>query len=215
MDRFRWVVAGIALLTIVVVTAAITSTVTPGTPPRTADADHYGGAVAAGALLRVPVTGIYPGGRPTGLNPDTPNPLQNDPDAVQRGMKDFDVFNCSGCHAANGGGGMGPSLSNDRWIYRSSPANIYLTIVQGRSAGMPAFGAMLPDRTVWELVAYIKSISQKPGPQFGTTISADIPAIEQIPANQIQSAKPWDFTEPMPPDGERNGKEPSASPLRP
>ena len=37
---------------------------------------------------------------------------------------------------------------------------------------MPAFGAMLPDRTVWELVAYIQSISEKPGKDFGTTTSA-------------------------------------------
>jgi cytochrome c oxidase cbb3-type subunit 3 len=207
MDRFRWIVAAIALVTVVVIAAAIVSVVSPGTPPK-AFADNYGGAAPAGALLRVPVTGIYPGGAPTGLNPAMQNPLANDPDAAQRGMRDFDVFNCSGCHAANAGGGMGPSLSNDLWIYRSSPANIYLTIVQGRSAGMPAFGAMLPDRTVWELVAYIQSISEKPGPTFGTTTSVDIPQTEQVPAGQLQTATPWDTTEPMPPNGEKPGGKP-------
>lgn len=215
MDKFRWIVAGLGLVIVIVVTAAITSVLSPGAPPQTEAADNYGGAVPAGALLRVPVSGIYPGGRPVGLNPDMRNPLANDPDAAQRGMKDFDAFNCSGCHAANAGGGMGPSLSNDIWIYRSSPANIYLTIVQGRSAGMPAFGAMLPDRTVWELVAYIQSIAEKPGPAFGTTTSAGIQPVEQVPAGQVQTATPWKFTEPMPPNGERNGKEPSAAPLRP
>ncbi len=204
MDRFRWIVAAAALLTVVVTVTAIVSVVSPGAPPKTF-ADNYGGAVPAGALLRVPVTGIYPGGSSAGLNPDMPNPLANDPDAVERGMKDFDVFNCSGCHAANAGGGMGPSLSNDLWIYRSSPANIYLTIVQGRAAGMPAFGAMLPDRTVWELVAYVQSISEKPGPAFGTTTSVDIPQTEQVPAGQIQSATPWNYTEPMPLNGEKPG----------
>ena len=207
MDRFRWIVAAIALVTVVVIAAAIVSVVSPGTPPK-AFADNYGGAAPTGALLRVPVTGIYPGGAPTGLNPAMQNPLANDPDAAQRGMKDFDIFNCSGCHAANAGGGMGPSLSNDLWIYRSSPANIYLTIVQGRSAGMPAFGAMLPDRTVWELVAYIQSISEKPGPTFGTTTSVDIPQTEQVPAGQLQTATPWDTTEPMPPNGEKPGGKP-------
>jgi cytochrome c oxidase cbb3-type subunit 3 len=207
MDKFRWIVAAVAFLTVVLIVAAMISILSPGTPPK-AFADNYGGAVPAGALLRVPVTGIYPGGAPTGLNPDMQNPLANDPDAVQRGMKDFDVFNCSGCHAANAGGGMGPSLSNDLWIYRSSPANIYLTIVQGRSAGMPAFGAMLPDRTVWELVAYIQSISEKPGSTFGTTTSVDIPQTEQVPAGQVQTATPWDTTEPMPPNGEKPGAAP-------
>jgi len=209
MDRFRWIVATIVLLTVVVVAAAIVSVVTPGAPPKQM-ADNYGGAIPAGALLRVPVTGVYPGGAATGLNPNMQNPLANDPDAVQRGMKDFDVFNCSGCHAANAGGGMGPSLSNDLWIYRSSPANIYLTIVQGRAAGMPAFGAMLPDRTVWELVAYIQSISAKPGPTFGATTSVDIPQTEQVPAGQIHTATPWNYTEPMPPNGEKPGS--SAAP---
>ena len=108
---------------------------------------------------------------------------------------------------ANGGGGMGPSLSDDIWIYRSSPANIYLDIVQGREAGMPAFGAMLPDRTVWELVAYIQSISEKPGPKFGTTTSLNpqSPSIEQIPAGRMHTATPWQFTEPMPKDGQKSG----------
>src|ERR1700742_4135149 len=206
MDRFRWIVAAILLLTVAVVGTAIVSVVTPGAPPK-AIADNYGGAIQAGALLRAPVTGVYPGGAATGLNPDMQNPLADDADAVQRGMKDFDVFNCSGCHAANAGGGMGPALSNDLWIYRSSPANIYLTIVQGRAAGMPAFGAMLPDRTVWELVAYIKSISQPPGKEFGTTVSAapETQPIEQVPAGQMQTATPWQYTEPMPPNGEKPG----------
>src|ERR1700761_5492745 len=169
MDSFRWTVVGIGVAIMTVMVTALAFIIMPGAQPptTTASAAAYSGTVSAGALLRVPVTGIYPGGSPTGLNPNMQNPLANDPDAVQRGMKDFDAFNCSGCHAANAGGGMGPSLSDSAWIYRSSPANIYMTIVQGRSAGMPAFGAMLPDRTVWELVAYIKSISQKPGPAFG------------------------------------------------
>lgn len=174
--------------------------------PQTGKLAEYKGQIPAAALLRVPVTGNYPGNSTTGLNMNIQNPLANDPNAVQRGMKDFDAFNCSGCHAANAGGGMGPSLSDSTWIYRSSPANIYLTIVQGRAAGMPAFGAMLPDRTVWELVAYIKSISQKPGPTFGktTSISPQSPDIQQVPANEMQTTTPWKYTEPMPRAGNKS-----------
>jgi cytochrome c oxidase cbb3-type subunit 3 len=209
MDSFRWTVAVIAAAIVVVIGASLFSIVMPGArPPAQNDyVTGYGGVIPPAALLRVPVTGIYPGGSPAGLNPNIQNPLAGDPDAVQRGMKDFDSFNCSGCHMANAGGGMGPSLSDDIWIYRSSPANIYLDIVQGREAGMPAFGAMLPDRTVWELVAYIQSISQKPGPKFGTTTSLNpqSPAIEQVPAGRIQTATPWQFTEPMPKEGQKSG----------
>src|SRR6201996_6443506 len=199
MDKFRWIIAAIGILIVVVLTVAITSIILPGSQPRAATgyADNYGGAVSAGALLRVPVTGIYPGGSPAGLHTNMQKPLAKKPHAVQRGMKDFDAFNCSGCHAANAGGGMGPSLSNDLWIYRSSPANIYLSIAQGRSAGMPAFGAMLPDRTIWELVAYIQSLSNSPDHSFGVTTSATLPAPpEQVPANQVKSPTPWAYTEP-------------------
>lgn len=200
-----WILGAVGALIIVVLIVGISSVLMPGGEPKSpADlAAGYGGTIPAGALLRVPVTGIYPGGTPASLYADVPNPLANDPDAVERGMKDFDVFNCSGCHGANGGGAMGPSLSDDIWIYRSSPANIYLSIIQGRSAGMPAFGAMLPDRTVWELVAYIQSISQKPGPKFGRTTSLEpqSPSTEQVPAGQEQTATPWQFTEPMPKNG--------------
>jgi cytochrome c oxidase cbb3-type subunit 3 len=171
--------------------------------------------VPAGKLLRVPVTGIYPGGSTAGLNPDMKNPLANDPDAAARGAKDFDAFNCSGCHMAHAGGGMGPALSDAKWIYRSSDANIYLDIAQGRSAGMPAFGAMLPDRTIWELVAYVRSISHKPPATFGSTTAASpqSPDIEQVPAGKIDTTTPWKFTEPMPPNGEKpGGGPPNANP---
>jgi cytochrome c oxidase cbb3-type subunit 3 len=202
----RKIVAVLALLILVVVAVGLARIVAPGATGA-GKAAVYSGAVAAPQLLRVPVTGIYPGGNTNGLYPDMQNPLAKDPDAVARGAKDFDAFNCSGCHAPRGGGAMGPALSNDKWIYRASPANIYLDIAQGRSAGMPAFGAMLPDRTIWELVAYIQSISEKPGAQFGTTtaLAPQSPDREQVPAEKLETATPWQFTEPMPPNGEKPG----------
>ncbi|HEX3432023.1 MAG TPA: c-type cytochrome [Rhizomicrobium sp.] len=209
MANFHRVVAGIAIAIIAVVAIGLALIVMPGAEPNAALhlANDYGGVVPAGAMLRVPVTGVYPGGRPAGLNPDMKNPLANDPDAAQRGMKDFNTFNCVGCHADNGGGGMGPSLSDNIWIYRSSPGNIYMTIVQGRAYGMPAFGAMLPDRTVWELVSYIQSISEKPGPHFGrtTSLSPPLPDHEQVPANAVQTSSPWNYIEPLPPRGGKPG----------
>jgi len=201
----------LAIIVALVIGLALSRMIQPGAGAAPDLASGYVGTVAPQKLLRVPVSGIYPGGTPRGLNPDMQNPLANDPDAVTRGEKDFDSFNCSGCHMARGGGGMGPALSNDKWIYRSSPANIYLDIAQGRSKGMPAFGALLPDRTIWELVAYVQSISQKPGQMLGTTTSADpqSPEVEQVPAGKLQTATPWKFTERMPPNGEESGSDPS------
>ena len=207
MTRFGWIVAAIAAVIVIVVAVALAGILQPGRGAGPDYATGYSGMISAEKLLRVPVTGIYPGGSPRGLAPDIQNPLKDDPDAAARGEKDFDNFNCSGCHAPRGGGAMGPSLSDDKWIYRDSPANIYLSIAQGRAAGMPAFGAMLPDRTIWELVAYIQSIAQKPGPAFGSTTSLNpqSPDTEQVPAEKMDTVTPWQFTEPMPPNGAQSG----------
>src|SRR6201996_8189135 len=93
MDRFRWIVAGIGVVIVAVLIVAIVSIVSPGSPPKATYADNYGGSVPASALLRVPVTGIYPGGSPAGLNPNMQNPLANDPDPGARGRTDFRAFN--------------------------------------------------------------------------------------------------------------------------
>jgi cytochrome c oxidase cbb3-type subunit 3 len=199
---------GVVILLVLVV--ALARIVEPGLGAHPDLTTGYSGLIPPQKLLRVPVTGVYPGATTAGLEPNMQNPLAHDPDAVARGAKDFDAFNCSGCHMARGGGGMGPALSDNVWIYRDSPANIYLSIAQGRSAGMPAFGGMLPDRTIWELVAYIQSISEKPGATFGTTTSLDpqSPDREQVPAGKLETATPWDYTEPMPPNGEQSGSTP-------
>ncbi|MDB5915915.1 MAG: cytochrome [Massilia sp.] len=78
--------------------------------------------------------------------------------ALSQGKSLFRKFNCSGCHS-QGGGGMGPALMDDKWSYGSEPANIYATIVQGRPNGMPAFGGHLTNEQVWQLVAYVRSMS--------------------------------------------------------
>lgn len=76
---------------------------------------------------------------------------------VSEGKRLFTWFNCSGCHA-NGGGGSGPALMDDRWIYGGEIDQIYLTIVEGRPNGMPAFGGKIPSQQIWQLAAYVRSM---------------------------------------------------------
>lgn len=111
-----------------------------------------------GKTYDIPVTELFPGD--VYVRPDMQNPYAGDPEAVAAGRRHFAAFNCSGCHAPLGGGGMGPALSDDKWIYGSAPAQIYLTIMQGRPNGMPAWGAMLPKKVVWELTAYVETLSE-------------------------------------------------------
>jgi cytochrome c oxidase cbb3-type subunit 3 len=165
-----------------------------------AESDNLPGL--SGPFREVTVSPLSPGGPNTA--PEIKNPMAGDPGSAARGMQFFSDMNCIGCHAPNGGGGMGPALSNASWIYGSTPAQIYLTIAQGRPNGMPAFGQLLPDNVIWDLVTYIQGISQKPGTAYGTTtsLSPPSPKIEQVPAEMIQTTRPWDHTEPFG-DGQR------------
>jgi cytochrome c oxidase cbb3-type subunit 3 len=78
--------------------------------------------------------------------------------AVSEGKRLYGQFNCSGCHF-HGGGGIGPPLMDDEWIYGGEPENIFETIVEGRPNGMPSFGGRLSVQQVWQLVAYVRSMS--------------------------------------------------------
>jgi cytochrome c oxidase cbb3-type subunit 3 len=99
---------------------------------------------------------LHPGG--SAVPPVTANEYEENAQAVADGQMLFEQFNCVGCHA-HGGGGMGPALRDRKWIYGSDPANIFATIVEGRPNGMPSFRGKIPDYQVWQLVAYVRSLS--------------------------------------------------------
>ena len=77
---------------------------------------------------------------------------------LNQGKRLYRWYNCSGCHAM-GGGGMGPPLMDDKWIYGHEPDQIYATIMNGRPNGMPAFRGRIPQEEVWQLVGYVRSMS--------------------------------------------------------
>jgi cytochrome c oxidase cbb3-type subunit 3 len=77
---------------------------------------------------------------------------------VGEGKRLFTAFNCVGCHA-HGGGAIGPPLADDEWIYGYQPETIFADIVEGRPNGMPSYRNKLSDYQVWQLVAYVRSMS--------------------------------------------------------
>jgi cytochrome c oxidase cbb3-type subunit III len=74
------------------------------------------------------------------------------------GRRLYGWYNCAGCHF-NGGGGIGPPLMDDDWIYGSEPQNIADTIINGRPQGMPAYGGRIPAAHLAPIVAYVRSLS--------------------------------------------------------
>lgn len=110
-------------------------------------------------MVDVPATALIPGG---GAAPSQPDPralpYYDNADAVIQGMQLYKSMNCAGCHF-NGGGGIGPALMDDSWIYGGRLDQIYNTIYQGRPNGMPAWRGRIPDQQIWQIAAYVRSMS--------------------------------------------------------
>jgi cytochrome c oxidase cbb3-type subunit III len=100
----------------------------------------------------------------------TPRPRIANPyaDAADEGERFYIAFNCAGCHGARGGGGIGPPLARESFIYGNDPQNIFQTIVQGRPYGMPAYGGKAPDEVIWKIAAYVRHLSAPGSPEPGT-----------------------------------------------
>jgi cytochrome c oxidase cbb3-type subunit 3 len=100
------------------------------------------------------------------------SPHQDNAFGIAEGKRLYTAFNCNGCHAA-GGGGIGPALMDDKWIYGHGPDQIFASVVQGRPNGMPSFSGRLTDDQVWQLVAYVQSLSAQTPRDAATSRSDD------------------------------------------
>jgi cytochrome c oxidase cbb3-type subunit 3 len=70
----------------------------------------------------------------------------------------FDA-NCAVCHRMDGGGVIGPNLTDDAWIHGAAPTAIHLTIVDGVLAkGMPPWGRILQPAQVDAVTSYVLSL---------------------------------------------------------
>jgi cytochrome c oxidase cbb3-type subunit 3 len=90
--------------------------------------------------------------------PESPWRYDDNAYAISQGKQLYSFMNCVGCHS-HGGGGMGPALLDSAWIYGSDPRTIFYTIMKGRPNGMPSFEGKLNEQQVWQLVAYVRSLS--------------------------------------------------------
>lgn len=67
--------------------------------------------------------------------------------------------NCQACHRPDGGGLIGPNLTDDAWIHGGTPSQIHTTIAQGVLAkGMPAWERLLKPEQVNAVTAYVISL---------------------------------------------------------
>lgn len=112
---------------------------------------------ASQTLNTVQISGLNPGANSVS-SPPPASEYEESAYYVSQGQTLYNQYNCVGCHA-NGGGGIGPPLMDNDWIYGSEPGNIFATIMQGRPNGMPSFRNRIPEYQAWEITAYVRSLS--------------------------------------------------------
>lgn len=101
---------------------------------------------------------VFPGGAaPAPLDPRAAS-FDGNAHAIARGQQLFTTMNCAGCHS-HGGGGMGPALMDDKWLYGGRIDQIAASIMEGRPNGMPSWRGKLTDQQMWQLAAYVRSLS--------------------------------------------------------
>lgn len=84
--------------------------------------------------------------------------LTKDPSTVAEGKTVY-TSTCAPCHAATGGGGIGPNLTDEFWLHGGAPSKVYSTIKEGFTAkGMPAWGGSLGEERVRVVSAYVLSL---------------------------------------------------------
>ena len=111
----------------------------------------------AAKLGPVALVSLEPGGGTPPKNLRAGQDYEQNAYHLSQGKALFSAMNCNGCHS-NGGGGMGPALIDDVWIYGSDFVNIAATIRDGRPNGMPTFGRVLPPGQIFELAAYVRAL---------------------------------------------------------
>jgi cytochrome c oxidase cbb3-type subunit 3 len=96
---------------------------------------------------------------PTGdISPDQLAAIIADKSKVDAGKVVFSTT-CASCHGPDGGGLIGPNLTDKFWLHGGQPADIYKTVVNGvLEKGMPNWGKILKPDQVQNVVAYVVSL---------------------------------------------------------
>ena len=150
---------------------------------------------AASPDAGVRVSALEPG--PATADPALHNAYEDNAWAVAEGKRLYSQFNCVGCHG-HGGGGMGPPLMDALWRYGGEPENVFASIAEGRPNGMPAFGTKVGATQIWQLAAYVRSMSGLVAKDVAPSRSDEM----QVKAPEMAAPKaiPRDATaEPPPP----------------
>ena len=81
---------------------------------------------------------------------------------LAKGKKVYES-NCVACHMANGGGGIGPNLTDKNWIYDGDIKGVFHTISEGANNGMAAWKDLLSADKIEAVASYVLSMPEAEG----------------------------------------------------
>lgn len=104
--------------------------------------------------------------------------VAKDPQALKMGGRLF-ASNCSVCHGSDAKGAYGfPNLTDADWRWGGDPQSIKTSIMAGRHAVMPAWGAVIGEQGVRDVSAYV--LAQLAGRALPADAQADPAAGQKI-----------------------------------
>lgn len=85
--------------------------------------------------------------------------LLTDPSDLKRGKAVFNL-NCASCHLADGGGSIGPNLTDEYWILGGGIKNVFTTVSNGGrdGKGMIAWNKTLKSADIAKVSSYVISL---------------------------------------------------------
>ncbi len=116
-----------------------------------------------------------------------------DAGALAQGKATF-AASCAACHLADGGGSIGPNLTDDFWIHGNTHRSMLTVVTNGvLDKGMPQWSAALSPEQIAQVTAYVATLhGTKPAtakePQ-GEKLGAPV-AGEPAPADSAASPAP-------------------------
>jgi cytochrome c oxidase cbb3-type subunit 3 len=87
--------------------------------------------------------------------------VDNSPAVIAAGKAVY-MQNCVACHAADGGGGTGPNLTDEFWIHGGSPKYVYRSIKYGwKEKGMIPWKDVYNDQKILQLASFVNTLQGK------------------------------------------------------
>lgn len=112
-----------------------------------------------------------------------------DVEGIKAGKALFEV-NCVACHLKDGGGNVGPNLTDDYWLHKGSLNDIYHTIKYGYAdKGMQSWANSFTEKEISYLASYVKSL-RGTKPAVAKAQQGDFYVDEPAAADSVKVMKP-------------------------